>query len=85
MQFVILKVYDILGNEIETIVNEEKPSGTYELTWNAANLPAGVYIYKYKPEVLLKLKRCCYLNKFICFVLTITIQPLDLSNGFFYS
>ena len=43
-----IKVYDILGNEIETLVNEEKPAGTYELTWNAANLPSGVYCYQLK-------------------------------------
>ncbi len=30
---VIIKVYDILGKEIETLVNEEKPTGTYEITW----------------------------------------------------
>ncbi len=41
-----LKVFDILGNEIETLVNEEKPAGTYELTWNAENLPSGVYFYR---------------------------------------
>ena len=43
---VIIKVYDILGNEIETLVNEEKSAGTYELTWDAANLPSGVYFYQ---------------------------------------
>ncbi|MBK7632282.1 MAG: T9SS type A sorting domain-containing protein [Ignavibacteriales bacterium] len=41
-----IKVFDVLGNEIETIVNEEKPIGTYELNWNAANLPSGVYFYR---------------------------------------
>jgi len=40
-----IKIFDVLGNEIETIVNEEKPAGTYELTWNAVNLPSGVYFY----------------------------------------
>jgi hypothetical protein len=45
-QFVILKVYDILGNEIETLVSEEKSVGTYEITWNAENLPSGVYFYQ---------------------------------------
>jgi len=43
---VIIKVYDILGNEIETLVNEEKPIGSYELTWYAENLPSGVYYYQ---------------------------------------
>jgi hypothetical protein len=43
---VIIKVFDILGTEIETLVNEEKPSGTYEVTWNATNLPSGIYFYR---------------------------------------
>jgi hypothetical protein len=43
---VIFKVFDVLGNEIETLVNENKPSGTYEITWYAENLPSGVYIYR---------------------------------------
>jgi hypothetical protein len=44
--FVNLKVYDILGNEVATLVNEEKPAGTYEVTWYAGNLPSGVYFYQ---------------------------------------
>lgn len=47
-QFVSLKVYDVLGNEIETLVNEEKPAGTYEIMWYAENLPSGVYFYQLK-------------------------------------
>ncbi|MBK7632265.1 MAG: T9SS type A sorting domain-containing protein [Ignavibacteriales bacterium] len=43
---VVIKVFDVLGNEIEALVNEEKPAGTYELNWNAANLPSGVYFYR---------------------------------------
>ena len=40
---VIIKVYDILGNEIADLVNEEKAAGTYEVKWNAEGLPSGVY------------------------------------------
>jgi len=43
-----IKVFDVLGNELESLVNEEKPAGTYELTWNADQLPSGVYIYQLK-------------------------------------
>jgi hypothetical protein len=43
-----IKVFDVLGNEIETLVNEEKPAGNYEITWNATNLPNGVYFYQLK-------------------------------------
>jgi photosystem II stability/assembly factor-like uncharacterized protein len=45
-QFVTLKVYDLLGREVATLVNEEKPSGEYEIEFNAANLPSGIYFYQ---------------------------------------
>ena len=41
-----LKVYDILGNEIETLVNEHKAPGIHEATFHGNNLPSGVYIYR---------------------------------------
>jgi hypothetical protein len=40
---VVIKIFDILGNEITTLVNEEKPIGNYELSWDATNLPSGIY------------------------------------------
>ena len=43
---VILKLYDALGREVETIVNEQLIAGTYEADWNASNYPSGVYFYK---------------------------------------
>jgi hypothetical protein len=43
---IVIKIFDVLGNEIETLVNEEKPAGTYEITWYAENLPSGVYFYQ---------------------------------------
>lgn len=53
MSFVTLKVYDILGNEIATLVNEEKPAGSYEVEFNGhfglsgiRVLPSGIYFYK---------------------------------------
>jgi hypothetical protein len=45
---VVIKVNDILGNEVATLMDEEKPVGTYELTWNASSLPSGVYFYQLK-------------------------------------
>jgi hypothetical protein len=48
ISFVTLKVYDVLGNEIETLVNGEKQTGTYEMTWYAEGLPSGVYFYQLK-------------------------------------
>jgi hypothetical protein len=41
-----LKVYDLLGNEVATLVNEEKPPGTYEAEFNAENLSSGIYFYQ---------------------------------------
>jgi hypothetical protein len=46
MKSIQLKVYDILGREIETLVNEKKSAGTYSVSWNAAGLPSGIYIYR---------------------------------------
>jgi hypothetical protein len=43
---VLLKVYDILGKEIATLVNEKLNPGTYEVEFNGANLPSGVYFYR---------------------------------------
>lgn len=43
---VILKVYDILGSEVTTLVNEHKTAGRYEVVFNASHLASGVYIYK---------------------------------------
>jgi hypothetical protein len=45
-QLVLLKVYDVLGNEIATLVNEEKQPGTYEIKYDASGLTSGIYFYK---------------------------------------
>jgi len=45
ISFVSLKVYGVLGNEIATLVNEEKQAGEHEINFNAVDLPSGVYIY----------------------------------------
>jgi hypothetical protein len=41
-----LKIYDVLGREVATLLNEVKSPGEYSLEWNAGNLPSGVYYYK---------------------------------------
>lgn len=44
-EFVTLKVFDVLGKEVATLVNEEKPAGIYEVNFNASQLTSGVYLY----------------------------------------
>jgi hypothetical protein len=41
-----LKVFDILGNEVVTLVNEEKAAGEYEVEFNAKGLSNGIYFYR---------------------------------------
>jgi hypothetical protein len=43
--FVTLKIYDLLGREISTLVNEKKSIGTYIINFNASNLSSGIYFY----------------------------------------
>jgi hypothetical protein len=54
---VTLKVFDILGNEIRSLVNEEKSAGNYELEFNAANLPSGVYFYRLQTANFIETKK----------------------------
>ncbi|NLT50629.1 MAG: T9SS type A sorting domain-containing protein, partial [Ignavibacteria bacterium] len=44
--FVNLRVFDILGREVATLVNEQKPAGNYEVKFDASNLASGIYLYK---------------------------------------
>ena len=44
--FITLKIFDVLGREVATLMNEKKPVGEYSVPWNADNVPSGVYFYK---------------------------------------
>jgi len=44
--FVSLKIYDVLGKEVQTLVNGNKVPGDYKIKWDASNFPSGVYFYK---------------------------------------
>jgi hypothetical protein len=45
-QLVTLKIYDVLGKEVATLINEERLAGEYEVEFNAADLASGIYLYK---------------------------------------
>ncbi|MBK7498428.1 MAG: T9SS type A sorting domain-containing protein [Ignavibacteriales bacterium] len=57
-----LKVYDVLGNEIETLVNEEKSAGSYEVEFNASSLSSGMYLYKLQAGDLIAVKKLILLK-----------------------
>ena len=61
-EYVTLKVYDILGREIVTLVNEEKPAGTYEVKWNAEGLSSGIYFYKLQAADFVQTKKMILLK-----------------------
>jgi hypothetical protein len=44
--FVSLKVYDVLGKEVATLINEEIAAGRYNVVFDASNLPSGIYFYR---------------------------------------
>ena len=48
--FASLKIYDVSGKEISTIVNENLSRGEYEYLWNANNFPSGIYFYRLETE-----------------------------------
>ena len=59
---VTIKVFDILGNEIETLVSEEKPAGEYEVELNGTGLPSGVYFYQLRAGSYLETKKMVLLK-----------------------
>jgi photosystem II stability/assembly factor-like uncharacterized protein len=52
-----LTVYDLLGNEVETLVDGNKPAGTYTAKFNGANLTSGIYIYRLQAGDFVSTKR----------------------------
>jgi len=60
--FVTLKVYDVLGNEVATLVNEEKPEGIYEVEFKAESLSSGIYLYKLQAGSFIKIKKMLLLK-----------------------
>jgi hypothetical protein len=54
---VTLKIYDVLGNEVATLINSEKPAGVYEVEFNASELTSGIYFYKLQTGSFIETKK----------------------------
>lgn len=54
---VTLKVYNLVGNEIETLVSDKQSAGKHEIRWNPVGLPSGVYFYRLKIEGFVQTKK----------------------------
>ncbi|MFC2085245.1 kelch repeat-containing protein [Bacteroidota bacterium] len=59
---VILKVFDVLGSEVATIVNKEQPQGFYEVDFDGSNLSNGIYFYQLKAGDVLQTKKMILLR-----------------------
>lgn len=59
---VVLKIYDILGREVTTLINEKLTPGKYEVEWNAYNYPSGVYFYRLQVNDYSETKRMVLLK-----------------------
>ncbi|HCV42764.1 MAG TPA: hypothetical protein DGH68_04730 [Bacteroidetes bacterium] len=57
LSFVILKVFDVLGREVTTLVNEEMRAGKYERAFDAGGLASGVYFYRLRSGEFVQTKK----------------------------
>ena len=62
LSFVTLKVYDVLGNEVATLVNEEKPVGSYGVKLDGNGLPSGIYFYRIQAGEFIQVKKMILLK-----------------------
>ena len=60
--FATLKVFNVLGNEIETLVNKELEEGEYKFTFDASGIPSGVYFYQLKVGSFIQTNKMVYLK-----------------------
>ena len=62
LRFTILKVYDVLGNEVATLVNEELPAGEHEVKFNSDGFTSGIYFYKLQANEFAQVKKMMLLK-----------------------
>ena len=56
-QYTVLKIYDVLGKEVKTLVNEIKPAGYYNVSFDGTALGSGIYFYKIEAGSFVETKR----------------------------
>lgn len=61
-QFISLRVYDVLGSEIATLISDVKNAGNYEISFDAVNIPSGVYFYKLQAGNFVETKKMMLLK-----------------------
>ncbi len=59
---VLIKIYDLLGAEVQELLNENKEPGIYEIEFNAENLPSGIYVYRISADNYLNTKKMILLK-----------------------
>jgi hypothetical protein len=59
---VSIKVYNLIGQEVATVMNEYQAAGTYDVDFNAANLPSGIYMYRITTEKYSEVKKMLLLK-----------------------
>jgi hypothetical protein len=59
---VLIKIYDILGSEVETLVNKEMDAGWYDKDFNAAGLSSGIYLFRMEAGNYVNTKKMIYLK-----------------------
>ncbi len=60
--FVMLKIFDVLGRNVDVLLNERKPAGEYSVSWDAGKFPAGVYFYQLQTESSIQTKQMILLK-----------------------
>ena len=60
--YVSIKIYDVLGEEVSSLVNKEQAAGSYEINFNASNLTSGVYFYQLKSGNNIQIKKMMLLR-----------------------
>lgn len=60
--FVTLKIFDLLGKEVEVLIHKEQPAGNYNVDWTPDNLSSGIYFYRLQAKDFIKTKKIVFVK-----------------------